>query len=128
MLERLVLKPANALTAVGRNFGHNGTMVRFDKALRNNRGKSAGLAELCSEFGVCIQGEDVRRRGHFGKSQIAALWDRCKPTMGAAECEAPSLKRWQGGSRYCCAWWRKVVKRRGGQVLTCCSLSRKLSL
>lgn len=54
MLERLVLKPANALTAVGRNFGHNGTMVRFEKALRNNRGKSAGLAELCSEFGVCI--------------------------------------------------------------------------
>lgn len=115
VLERLVLKPANILTGIGRIFWQNGTMVRFDKALRNNRGKSTGLAELCSELGVCVQSKDVRRQGRFGKSRIAAFLDHCKPTMGAAACEPPSLKRWRGGSRYCCAWWRKAVKRRGGR-------------
>jgi len=68
------------------------TLVKFDKALTKNRGKSAVLAELCSEFWICVQSKDMHRQGHFGKSQITALLDHCKTKMRTADHKPPSLE------------------------------------
>lgn len=67
-------------------------LVKFDKALAKNQGKSAVWAELCSEFWICIQSKDIHRQGHFGKSQITAFLDHCKPKMRTVDHEQPSLK------------------------------------